>query len=380
MKLHHWFATLLCCMLSATSSLAEEALPWYEVEIIIFTRDIQPASLSEAWPSDPGTPDFEHARPLQADPADKVQPIEAAAEGGIDDLNSAANLNLPTASPDIADENSTPAGNSGLAGDLPTPGTATLGPPGLPAAAELQQLEPYALLPEDEFRLKSEFSRLQRSRGLQPEIHLAWRQPVSNQKNAQLLYLRTPYAAAESKMEIDREREEEGAGLVTESGIFGGLASITTAEPPGLEGTIRISVSRYLHVELDLLRRIRSATPYPSYEQSFEGGLTEQAQPYHRYRMQAHRRMRSGELHYIDHPLMGVLIKITPYELPTPAEPVEPEATAPLRQAEGVNAEKPREGAAEQEPVPAPPEPGTTRSIIGIPVKPAEETVREQEP
>jgi hypothetical protein len=30
--------------------------------------------------------------------------------------------------------------------------------------------------------------------------------------------------------------------------------------------------------------------------------------------MQQHRRMRSQELHYIDHPLMGLLIKIVPYE------------------------------------------------------------------
>ena len=29
--------------------------------------------------------------------------------------------------------------------------------------------------------------------------------------------------------------------------------------------------------------------------------------------MQAHRRMRSGELHYIDHPLMGVLLRIDRY-------------------------------------------------------------------
>ena len=33
--------------------------------------------------------------------------------------------------------------------------------------------------------------------------------------------------------------------------------------------------------------------------------------------MRQHRRMRSGELHYIDHPLMGLLIRITPYEPPS---------------------------------------------------------------
>jgi hypothetical protein len=29
--------------------------------------------------------------------------------------------------------------------------------------------------------------------------------------------------------------------------------------------------------------------------------------------MHDHRRMRSGELHYLDHPLMGVLVLVIPY-------------------------------------------------------------------
>ena len=357
LKPHHWLAALLCCMLSATPSLAEEAQPWYEVEIIIFTRDVQPDSLGEVWPSNPGTPDFEHARPLQADPADEIQPIEAAIEGGVDDLNSSANLNLPTVS---VNEDHTAAENHELIEALPTPGDE------LPALAGPQPPEPYTLLPEEEFRLKTEFSRLQRNPGLQPEIHLAWRQPVSNQKEAQLLYLRTPYTAEQDKTEIEKERT---AKLATGTEIFNGLGLVAPAEPPDLEGTIRISVSRYLHVELDLLRRIRPAAPYTSYEQSFEGGFTEQAQPYNRYRMQAHRRMRSGELHYIDHPLMGVLIKITPYELPIPAESVEPEAVAPTHQVEEANTDEPDATAVEQAPVTAPPEPGVTRSIMEIPAR-----------
>ena len=33
------------------------------------------------------------------------------------------------------------------------------------------------------------------------------------------------------------------------------------------------------------------------------------------YPMQSHRRMRSKELHYIDHPLVGILIQINPVEI-----------------------------------------------------------------
>ena len=32
------------------------------------------------------------------------------------------------------------------------------------------------------------------------------------------------------------------------------------------------------------------------------------------YAFQQQRRMRSGELHYLDHPVIGLLVKVTPYE------------------------------------------------------------------
>lgn len=45
--------------------------------------------------------------------------------------------------------------------------------------------------------------------------------------------------------------------------------------------------------------------------------------------LQQRRRMRSGELHYIDHPLMGILIVCTPYEVP-PAAITDDQETAPV--------------------------------------------------
>ncbi len=59
-------------------------------------------------------------------------------------------------------------------------------------------------------------------------------------------------------------------------------------------GTAKVSVKRYLHLDLDLLLETNNG-PAPG-----------------RFRMQTHRRMRSRELHYIDHPIMGALVRITP--------------------------------------------------------------------
>ena len=74
-------------------------------------------------------------------------------------------------------------------------------------------------------------------------------------------------------------------------------------------GTIRLSLTRYLHVKLDLSYvdgQAAQAVGAPS-----QAGLTELPLPT-RYHLSAERRISSGELHYFDHPAFGVLIKITP--------------------------------------------------------------------
>ena len=56
-----------------------------------------------------------------------------------------------------------------------------------------------------------------------------------------------------------------------------------------LSGLIRMSQGRYLHLDTDLvLRDAVSSQPY---------------------RIKLHRRMRSNELHYVDHPRLGILIR-----------------------------------------------------------------------
>ena len=126
-----------------------------------------------------------------------------------------------------------------------------------------------------------------------------------------------------------------------------------------------------------LLNLVKQDRLYSSFERSFEDGLRQQPLVDNRYRMQARRRMRSGELHYIDHPLMGVLIKITPYELPKPVPivPVEPEVVdkpaveQEAQTEEAATTEPNKATTAEPEAAPALQEPGTTRSAIAIPAK-----------
>jgi hypothetical protein len=133
--------------------------------------------------------------------------------------------------------------------------------PGTPEMEKAVQLKPddsaFGLLPASAYKLTTEENRLRNASHTRPLLHVAWRQAAVDRKHAKAVALQTE----------------------------------TTN--PVVEGTAIVSVNRYLHLNLDLLLS--------------SGGDDS-------YRLQAHRRMRSGELHYIDHPRIGVLVKITPVE------------------------------------------------------------------
>ncbi len=147
----------------------------------------------------------------------------------------------------------------------------------------------YATLPKSEWQLTEIEQRLRRSRNYRPHVHLAWRQKMVHPDRAQLLHIEM----------MDRRD-----------------APNRVQDQPKLEGTLKVGVRRYLHLETDLLLR--------RLDQGRQGTLG----PYYRaYRMQSKRRMRSGRLHYLDHPLIGVLVLASRYQPPKPAEPepIDPE-------------------------------------------------------
>ena len=137
-------------------------------------------------------------------------------------------------------------------------------------------------LPRSQLRLTAERNAMARSAPYRPLVHLAWRQVVPGRQSAK------PVALPGARNNPDR-------------------ASV--------DGLVRVTVERYLHLDLDLrLHLPAGAEPAAS---------AEYGEPEIRLRQQ--RRMRSKELHYFDHPRFGVIALITPYE---PVE-VAPETELP---------------------------------------------------
>jgi hypothetical protein len=205
---------------------------------------------------------------------------------------------------------------------------------------ELDVPVPFTLLNEQQQEFRTEHRRLERSRDINVLFHQTWIQPIRG--------------------------KNESLPILLESEIERG-------DYPALQGSIALYSSRYLHLETNLWLNTDGRylehewtmplPPMPPSEEKtaqlfkLDVGATWLAQPApvmevaaelealadesaelaqpavelvttrpgtevpsadyafrHAIKLQQRRRMRSSELHYIDHPMLGVLIKVTRYE------------------------------------------------------------------
>lgn len=153
-------------------------------------------------------------------------------------------------------------------------------PPEAEQVVTLRQLQggatlPYAMLDSGELQLGAVYQRLQDSGRYQPLLHIGWRQPGLSSAEA-------------ASVAIPPEWQPWGNAL----------------RPP-LHGLIRFQQDRFLHFAVDLRYRPEPAFDAVSFS---EGTLDVEPQP--TYVHQQSRRVRTGELHYLDHPALGVLVQV----------------------------------------------------------------------
>jgi hypothetical protein len=86
-----------------------------------------------------------------------------------------------------------------------------------------------------------------------------------------------------------------------------------------LTGTVKIVLERYLHLYTDLVYHRPDTTAIVPAGDSATPVAT--PVPVQDFVIKEHRRMRSNELHYIDHPLVGILIKIVPVKTKVETSP-----------------------------------------------------------
>lgn len=186
---------------------------------------------------------------------------------------------------------------------------------------------PFYLLPNTEFKLSHQVSALARHSRFRVLLHQAWRQPMTTARNAPAILIHGGRTYGE---------HSELAGSITLS--VGQLLQINTRlwltqfeinygqapedwpslpeSPYKLKQAI-LAQAEALDTQLLIPDEIDpwSLPPAPLSENATEPAA-EAYLPQRIVVMEEERKMRSKELHYIDHPLLGLVIQLTPYTPP----------------------------------------------------------------
>lgn len=304
----------------AATPTEEATVTWYDVEIVVF-RNLDTRS-SETWPPDAGVPNIADARPLFPPPAEPGETNETLAQ--------------------------------------PEPATLSLQPTDYPQAPT-----PYEPLDASAMHLTDIANSLQRSSKYEPLVHTGWTQPPLERAQAPYMRVTLPDAFmpqeepaggqqaygdsfyGEQQAQEETLTEENEIPLESVPEFLAEDDGVVPARP--LDGIVQLSVSRYLHLDLDLLylpadlnvavlggveparewteeeKREREQRRRDILEALARGDISvEEAeilamepdeQRFQGFRLNQYRRMRSREVHYFDHPVFGVIVTVTPREV-----------------------------------------------------------------
>jgi len=211
----------------------------------------------------------------------------------------------------------------------------------------------YVILPDQQFRLTEAVKKLVKSSRYELLLHTAWRQPGRDREQALPVWIRGGRVFGSEYMSIDDAIDLQENALGTNLQKADGttnefneqtlealelqqLEQQSSRRGHGLyelEGKITVALSRYLHLYTDLvLRRPRQSIDPVLNSSAQERPLatfSTDTRILNNHILREHRRMRSKNLHYLDNPEFGLLVLITPYEVPEDFEeaPLETEST-----------------------------------------------------
>lgn len=146
-----------------------------------------------------------------------------------------------------------------------------------------EQLIPYQLLPKSLLNLNTEASNIAHDPNYNLLLHVSWLQPLSYDHATPVhLYSKDNFTDVHQLQPYDLNKQWK------------------------LDGVIAIKKSKYFEIDADLILNKHKPTPLS------KSILAEEKTEMLLYRLKQQRRMRESELHFIDNPVFGVLIKITP--------------------------------------------------------------------
>lgn len=184
----------------------------------------------------------------------------------------------------------------------------------------------FKLLSLEEYQLQNEAETLKESEQYKILLHTGWRQPgLAKDVAVPIHFTHLISDTPEETVPTDVEQTSEEQVSVNKSQAETVTPEIEVNKVPSLdghaslEGLITVVLSRYLHIDVEMLyRKEADETNIDMYDTSFLEDRSDREPVYY---LKQSRKMRSKQTHYIDHPRIGILVRMTPFKIELPAEP-----------------------------------------------------------
>ncbi|WP_217512178.1 peptidoglycan binding protein CsiV [Vibrio metschnikovii] len=193
--------------------------------------------------------------------------------------------------------------------------------------AQYRQSKGVRMLSQTDYQLTEQAQRLRNHAGFQVLLHTAWRQGDQGRASAPVFHIQ---AGKDYSTQFNPDGSERVAQTEQYRPIDGVVEQTVTPPLYELDGTLQIYVQHFLFAEANFdlkkpsVREVILQDPSLDLDELDQDTRTN-AQDGHliaisptmekqsflkSYRLDQKRRMRSGETHYLDHPLMGMIIQV----------------------------------------------------------------------
>jgi len=206
-----------------------------------------------------------------------------------------------------------------------------------------EEVDPWADVIPIETRsdvMQEAWRRLRLSAPFRPQQYLSWVQsgdepfPLLRIHNQEIVLIDDPYAEERAALAL-AEEDEADTIVFSDQGQTLPDDPEADAEPElpdptlyyELDGTVKLTRTRFLHLELDLEMRIPQFEPRVMDEQPLSLAIPDEAEDgpprptsFEVHKLQQSRQVKTDRMEYFDGPVIGVLAYITPFDPETQAD------------------------------------------------------------
>jgi len=153
------------------------------------------------------------------------------------------------------------------------------------------------------YQLQEEDKRLTEHDNYRVLYHRSWRQPGMDKEKAISVKIQRDIP----RLSLPVSATEDDTTTSPEIFEYNRIINERLPKTNNLQGLIKITLSRYLHIQTDI-----QYTQYIAEDDSENSGASFAKIKPQVYQLKQTRKMRSKELHYLDNPKLGLLVYITP--------------------------------------------------------------------